>query len=281
MKIAIVTDSTSDLSEEIAKQYGITIVPLNVHFGLETYQDGITIKSDEFYERLISGSELPTTSAPSPGLFTQTYEKLSESHDGIISIHVSSKLSATFSAALEGSNGIKIPVQVIDSETSSAALSLIVIGVAEAVKSNINMDKAKSISESLIKRTKIFFTLDTLEYLIKGGRIGKALGLIGSLLKMKPILGVDEGEVISVEKIRSKKKAYERMHELAVEHEGYLQGATIYSTDDSQSKILAESLKSICESDILSLRLGPVVGTYGGPDVVGFAVVLPNEADGN
>ena len=148
MKVAVVTDSTSDIPKEIAKKYGITIVPLNVHFDLDTYQDGINITSEEFYKKLVSGKIFPTTSAPSSGIFLETYKKLSENYDAIISIHVSSKTSATYNSALQASKEIKIPIEVIDSKVVSAALALIVIKIASYVKSSTNLKNIKTLADT-------------------------------------------------------------------------------------------------------------------------------------
>ncbi|MBI21623.1 MAG: fatty acid-binding protein DegV [Chloroflexi bacterium] len=280
MKVAVVTDSTSDIPKEIAKKYGITIVPLNVHFDLDTYQDGINITSEEFYKKLVSGKIFPTTSAPSSGIFLETYKKLSENYDAIISIHVSSKTSATYNSALQASKEIKIPIEVIDSKVVSAALALIVIKIATYVKSSNNIKSIKSHAESLIQRTTIFFSLETLNFLIKGGRMGKAKGLIGSILKIKPILTFDDGEVNVYERIRSKRKAIEKIHELASSFAPYEDTAVIYSTDDTEPKKLGNLLQNFTKSkSVLSLQLGPVVGTYGGPNVIGFSGIKPDERD--
>ena len=272
MNIAVVTDSTSDISKKLAEEKNINIVPLNVHFGLKTYLDGINIDSNTFYKRLLEGEILPTTSAPSAGTFIETYKKLSKTHDAIISIHVSSKTSATYSAALQASKEVDIPIKVIDSGFVSAGLAVVAIKVAEAVQSDKNLDEIASLTKSLISRTDIFFLLETIEYLVKGGRMGKARGLLGTLLKIKPILTFDEGEVNVAEKIRSSKKAIQKMHDLADLNGPYESAAIIYSTDQTEPLRLKNLLElNTSDKNILSLQLGPVVGTYGGPNVLGYA----------
>ena len=190
MSVAVVTDSTSDLPKELALQYGITVVPLHVHFGDDAYRDGVDILGDEFYKRLQSGKAFPTTSAPSAGTFIETYQRLAKDHDAIVSLHLSSKVSATHSAALQAAAEVKdegITVETVDTLQASMALGLIAIGVAKAAAAGSSLEELVAIANSMSARARFTGLVETLEYLQKGGRIGKAQALLGSLLRIKPM----------------------------------------------------------------------------------------------
>ncbi|HJP27634.1 MAG TPA: DegV family protein, partial [Dehalococcoidia bacterium] len=177
MSIAVVTDSTSDLPVDIAALHGITVVPLNVHIEDDSYQDGVNISADELYRRLPNQNVIPTTSAPSVGSFIEVFEKLGQTHDEIISIHLSAKLSLTHNAALNavselGSSGPKI--KVIDTEQASMALGWTAVQVAEAIATGSTLEDAVALAKSASERSIFVGMVDTLKYLVRGGRIGKA-----------------------------------------------------------------------------------------------------------
>ncbi len=277
MSIAVVTDSTSDLPKELAEQYGITIVPLYVHFGDEEFRDGVDIQSDEFYARLQSGKVFPTTSAPSAGVFMEVYRELAKDHDGIVSVHLSSKVSATYSAALQAANEVKsegITVETVDSLQASMALGLVAIGAAKAAADGASLDEVVELSKSLSARATFTGLVETLEYLQKGGRIGKAQALLGSLLRIKPILALVDGEAHGTERARTRSRGIKRIKSLVEEAVPLEALSVLYTTDHDLAVEIASDL-SPCAPDgkPLIAQLGPVVGTYLGPGMLGFGMI--------
>lgn len=277
MAIKIVTDSTSDLDQVLADDLGITIVPLNIHFGQEVYKDGIDLNTDQFFDKLINGTVFPSTSQPSIGEFVDVYENLGHPDDVIISIHVSSKLSGTLNSAQQAASTLKgkVDVKIIDTQQVSMTVGLSALGAAKAAREGKSVEECISIAESIANRSNFFALFDTLEYLEKGGRIGKARSLIGGLLKIKPILKVDDGEIAQFNRARSRNMGMVRL-EQAIRDLGKVDDiAIVYSTDQSDAKNLANSVKDLLpegKSPFLT-RVGPVIGTHAGPNLVAIAAV--------
>jgi DegV family protein with EDD domain len=277
MKLHIVTDSTADIPKELASALGIHVVPLKVYIEDKTYLDGVTLTTQEFYEKLATVDKLPRTSQPSPVDFADMYESLAAEGEEaeIISLHLSSSLSGTYQTANLAKDMVedKIKVHVVDSRTASYALGAIVVAVAKAAREGKNVQQCLDLAHRLIANHKVFFVMDTLMYLQKGGRIGKASAVLGSLLNVKPILTFDEtGEVAAVEKVRGKKKAVNRVLDLAKEFAGGepVVAAVVHTTSEEEAQALklrvAEELN--VTEDIVITELGPVVGTYGGPGLL-------------
>ena len=244
MSIAVVTDSTSDLPVDIAKQHGITIVPLNVHIEDETFLDGVTISADEMYRRLPDQKVIPTTSAPSVGSFIEAYEKLSESHDEIISIHLSSKLSLTHNSAVQAASELNekgAKIEVIDTEQASMALGWIAVQAAEKIASGGSLDEAVALAKSASTRASFTGMVDTLEYLVRGGRIGKAQGFVGSLLRIRPILTLTEGVAHPAGRARNRTKGITRLKEMVAEASPLDKLAILYTTDKNDAEEIANS----------------------------------------
>ena len=282
MSIAVVTDSTSDLPPDLAATYGIRVVPLNVRFGVDEYQDGVTMKAEEFYQRLESSDELPTTSAPSPTLFADTYRELGADHEAIISLHVSSKLSATHTAAVQateelGEKGSR--VEVVDTLQASMALGWVAVGVAQAINSGANLEEAVKEAHSLSARAKFIGLVETLEYLHKGGRIGNAQKLLGSLLRIKPMLELKDGIAHPLERARSKSKGIARIQQLVEEAAPLSHLCIFYTTEREIAESIAGSLAHTVTDDApIVARQGPVVGTYLGPGTLGACYVRAAES---
>lgn len=276
MTVKIVTDSTADIPTELAQKLGITVVPLYVHFGTEVFRDGIDISADEFYRRLVAGPVLPKTAAPSPGDMAEAYNKLLPESREIVSIHISSKLSATVSSALLGKEqtGKDCRIEVIDSRQTTMALGLLAIGAAQRAMSGAGLSEIVDWVHQAIPKTHLFGLFDTLDYLQKGGRIGKAQAFLGSLLQIKPIIGIRDGEVHPFERVRTRKKALERLVEMAIAFKAVQSLALFYSTDGEAVDNLAHSLKKAFPGiEIYRSRFGPVMGTYTGPGAVGVALI--------
>ena len=280
MEIKIVTDSTSDLDKDTAKNLSVEIVPLNVHFGDEVYKDGIEINSDDFFDKLINGTVFPKTSQPSVGEFIDVYEKLGNDGSDIISIHISDQLSGTINSARQAAKHLegKIKVHIIDSKQISISLGLITISAATAVKEGKTLNEVLDLTESLIARSHVFTDLDTLEYLEKGGRIGKAKSLVGKILNFKPIIGSADGIIDAFGRGRSNTACMIKLEEL-VKSTGEIESiGIVYSTDkslaDKFSEQITQNLK--LEKPPKSYQIGPVIGVYGGPNVIGVGIISKN-----
>jgi DegV family protein with EDD domain len=277
MSIAVVTDSTSDLPVDIAKQHDISVVPLNVHIEDETFLDGVTISADEMYRLLPDQKVIPTTSAPSVGTYLEMYEKLSETHDEIISIHISSKLSLTYNSAVQaaaglGSNGPRI--EVVDTEQASMALGFTAVQVAEAIVGGSTLDEVVALAKSASKRAVFIGMVDTLEYLVRGGRIGKAQGFVGSILRVKPILTIREGEAYPLERARNRKKGIARVKSLVAEYAPLEKLSILYTTDEVDAQEIANEVASYApDGEPVVAQLGPVVGNYLGPGTLGLGFI--------
>ncbi len=208
MTIKIVTDSTSDIPLELAKELSITVIPLYVRFGNKTYRDRVDISEDEFYEKLINDPIQPTTSQPTPQDFAEVYEKISRESDGILSIHISNKMSGTLNSALQAKQTMpdKFPLAILNSETVSMGLGLLAIKAAQLANSGKNLPQIIEEINKSIQETHVWALFDTLKYLAKGGRIGKAKGLLGTILNIKPLLMVKDGEMAPVSQPRTRAK---------------------------------------------------------------------------
>lgn len=273
MSVRVVTDSTSDLPGQVARELGITVVPVNVHFGLDTFKDGVDIEADQFYQRLLTGSVLPKTSAPSPGIFKEAYSKLAgEGHD-IVSIHISSKLSGTYESALAGKRSMdgKGRIEVFDSKSATMGLGLIAVAAAKAAGSGAGLDEVGALVKEAIQTTYVAAALDTLDFLQKGGRVGKAQALLGSILSIKAIISLAEGEVVPLERVRTRARATDRMYQLLEQRLPAREVAVIYSTEtDEADKLLARVKEVFPQQRVYRSRFGPVLGTYVGPGSLGI-----------
>lgn len=276
MAVRVVTDSTADLPPALAQELGITVVPLNVHFGTDVYRDGVDITADQFYAMLVSSPNLPTTSQPSVGDFLETYESLSEDSDGIVSIHVSGKLSGTLNSAEQARQQMQggTRVETVDSLQASLGLAMVVIAAARAAQSGGDVDDVLRAAKEATVRAGFFGLLDTLRYLEKGGRIGKAQAFMGSLLQVKPLLTIRDGEAHPLERARNRSRGTRRLYEIAREHAPLADLAVAYTTTPDEAHALAERLRPLHPTgNVFVSQLGPVVGTYLGPQVLGVALL--------
>ncbi len=274
MAIRIVTDSTADLPPELVQELGITIVPSNVVIDDVNYRDGVDLTPDDFYHRLGASSRLPTTSQPSVGAFQSAYQGLLEQGDEIVSIHISGKLSGTANSANQAKAALgEAAIEVVDSGLASIALGLVAVAAARlAPQSGSGQEVAEQVRRDL-GRTNTFFALDTLEYLQKGGRVGKAQAFVGSLLSVKPILTLTDGEVHPLERPRNHERAVRRLVELARERAPAQQLGVVYSTEAAWAADLRRRLSDLLPAEqIITGRFGPALGTYVGPKALGIAL---------
>lgn len=269
MSVKIVTDSTSDLPKEVAQELGISVVPLNVLFNLDTFKDGVDMQADQFYHRLLTSPVLPKTSAPSPGLFKEYYNRLAQDSQELISIHISSRLSGTYEAALAAKQEMAkaCHIEVIDSKSVSMGLGLLVIAAAKAANEGASIKEVVTLIQNSINKVFMAGALDTLDFLQKGGRVGKAQAWLGSILSIKPIISLAEGEVIPLERVRTHAKVVERMYQLLEEHLPARELAVLYSTDAEEAKKMLAHLNKISpQQPVYLTQFGPVLGTYLGPN---------------
>ena len=268
MPVRIVTDSTADISPEIAKELGITIVPEYILFGGKTYRDGIDMGYDELYDKLLNEPKLPTTSQPTPVDFAKTFKELSKDADEIICINLAGKLSGTYASALQGKKlaDVKSNITVIDSESISMGLGMITMSAAKMAANNETPDVIVDEIRKEIKNVHLFATFDTLKYLALGGRIGKARALIGSILNVKPIITQRDSEFAPVGNVRTRSKAIDKLFELVNNYANIQEIAVVYSTIPEEANRLKDRFSPLVSARHLHLaRLGPALGTHGGP----------------
>ena len=275
MTIRIVTDSSCDLPTDLVQQYGITVLPCYVVVDDQTFKDGLEIQADEFYRRLQADGRTPTTAQPTPSDFHEVYSDLIDQGDQIISIHVSSKLSGTLNSAEQAKTSLddSSAVEIIDSHLASIPLGLVVLDAAVLASEEQDLHKVAAKIRQTLGLHHGLFALDTLEYLHKGGRIGKARAFMGSVLHVKPILRLQNGEAYPVERPRTRERAMRRLVQLTQELAPVKRLAVIHSTDANRMAELKQSLTGILPVDqIIESRFGSTLGTYIGPDALGVAI---------
>lgn len=282
-RIALITDSTASLPPELARRYNIHVIPTYVIIGGKTFLDGVDLAPGEFYRLLQEAETLPTTSQPSVGDFVELYTKLSQEAEDILSIHLSDQLSATMSSALAARKEMgAVPIHVIDSRSASMGLGFIVLAAARAVEEGKGLPQVIEAIESLIPRMNVIFMVDTLEYLRRGGRIGGASALLGSILSIKPILYLKDGRVEVLEKVRTKSRAKERLLEIVAERLGSAKGihvAILHADALEEAQVLEDQIVRQFEPVELYVdELNPVVGTHVGPGTIGLVFYSEEEA---
>jgi len=268
MVVKIVTDSTADLPPGVAEELDITVVPLYVRFGDKLYRDRIDISEDEFYDRLVHDPTLPGTSQPTPNDFAFVYRKLAKEADGIISIHISSKLSGTCSSALSAKQLVDspCPIEIVDSLWTSIALGYPVIRAATAARGGKSMQELLKEIKSVISNIHLLGFFDTLKYMQLGGRIGKAQSLVGSVLNVKPLVTMKDGEFIPVGRVRTYAKAKERLFEFVKDGRHKEIALVVHNTTPDVAREMADRFSSFVDrKNIIIARLGPVLGTHAGP----------------
>ncbi|MFW6238426.1 MAG: DegV family protein [Halanaerobiales bacterium] len=278
--MGIVTDSTCDLPEEVISKNNIHVIPLLVSFGEKVYKDREELSADDFYTKLKQEKILPRTSQPAVGEFVQLYEKLSSKYDSIISLHLSSRLSGTYdSARLAAEHVEKCDIHTIDTRSVSLGLGFLAILAAKLRNNDYPPHMIKNIITETRKNISIYFTVNSLEYLEKGGRIGKARALIGSLFNINPVLEIIDGEVTPLEKLRGKKKTFHRIKQLLEEElnnsnqawVGILTGKA--GREVEYSSKLYNYVKNMDKKvKLINSLLGPVIGTHTGPEIYGTVI---------
>jgi len=271
MTVKIITDTLSDITGDLAGELGITVVPLYVRFGEEIYRDRVEITTEEFYRRLIIEPTLPSTTQPTPNDFTEVYKNLAKETDEILVIVVSSKLSGTYQSAMQAKDTFegKCRIEIIDSLSVAMGQGLIVIAAAKAVKAGANLDEVADMARRAVSRSHLIAYFDTLKYLAKGGRIGKASNLLGSVLSVKPILTIRDGEMAPLTRVRSLNAGLDYMYNVAAGFSNIEGLAVEHGTTPDDADKLVERLGSIYPKErIYRAVISPVVGTYAGPNAL-------------
>lgn len=275
MTVKIVTDSSADLPTQLIQQLGITVVPLYVRFGEKVYRDRVDISEDEFYQRLLHDPIHPSTFQPTPQNFAKVYQKLSREADGIVSIHISAKLSGTYNSALQGKEMIEkvCPIEIIDSKATTIGLGLIDIVAATMAKAGESLDKVVEEVKRVIPNIRFLAIFDTLKYLLLGGRIGKAKALLGSILNVKPLLTMKEGEVMPAGQVRSRAKGLDRLFNFVKSVSNIQDLAIAYNTTPDEAQALRDRISTIFTKQQIKLaRIGPMLGAHMGPGALVVAL---------
>lgn len=277
MTIRVVTDSTSDLPRDVADEFGIAVIPQKVIFGDEELRENIDISGDEFYRRVSSSPNLPTTSQASAGEFKDLYESVADGANGIVSIHVSAALSGTVNSARSGADQADIgcSVEVVDSMMAGMGTGLIAIAAARAAQAGGNMQTVIAAAQGAVSRCETYVLLDTLEYLQKGGRIGKARAMVATLLSIKPLIILRDGIVDELGKERTHKKGMARLRRTTEEF-GPLEDLSVnYTTTPDEAFNFATELQHLLPEgkQPFIAQIGPAVGTYTGPKALGIALL--------
>jgi DegV family protein with EDD domain len=274
--VKVVTDSCSDITLQLAQELGITVVPLYVQFGNETYRDNVDLSTEEFYHKLQTSKIHPTTSTATPADFAQIFTKLTEETKEILTITLSEKFSGTYTAARQGKATVSkdCHIEVIDSKAGAGAQMLLVISAAKMAQAGANLEQIADWVSRAIPRVHVLMSFDTLEYLRRGGRIGRAQAFLGSLLKVNPIVGIKDGETFPIARFRNRTqvmdflvnfvRGFSRIEAVAIED----------ATTPNDLQKLAERLKDVVQPQrIYRSKVSPVVGTHVGPHALAVAVL--------
>ncbi len=273
---AVVLDSTADFPEASARYPNMRVVPLYVRFGEESFRDYEELAPTEFYARLRGAPTLPTTSQPTPLDFHGTYEALGR-YDRIYSLHISSKLSGTFaSASLAAGDAGSDRVRLVDTESVSIGIAMLALGIQRLLERGTTDEEIVALAERYKRHAGLLFTVDTLEFLAKGGRIGRAQALAGSLLNVKPILTIEDGEVVPLTRVRGRQKALaefrKRFEAATTDAAGLYVGFAHADAPETVEQLRATVLATRPMAQVeLVTTLGAVVGTHAGPGTVGFS----------
>ena len=277
-KVAIVTDSTGYIPDDLVKKHNITVLPLEVIWGEETFKDGVDISPKEFYTRLKTAKIMPSTSQVTIPYMQNTFERLVAEDYDILGIFISEKLSGTINSAMQGRAAMKSGqdrIHVFDSRQTSMPLGFQALAAARAAQDGASIDDCLAIAEKARDNSGLYFAVDTLEFLHRGGRIGGAKRFMGTMMKVKPILSVQEGLVASMESVRTKKKAHLRVLEIIKEEIGDrtpIHLATLNANAAEEANALLELAKKELDiTEIIRSEVSPVIGTHVGPGTVGLA----------
>lgn len=275
-KIAVVVDSTAYLTEDLLKKYDIYVIPLIVAWEGESLLDNVDITPSEFYQRLTEASEMPTTSQPSVGQFKELFDKLSGEYEGIVAILISEALSGTMASA-KGAKDLMdgFPIEIVNSKSTATGLGFMALEAARAAQEGKTLKEVANAARGLVEKMRVVFVVDTLEFLHRGGRIGGAKRLMGSVLAIKPLLNLVDGKIEPLDSVRTKKKAVARMLEIAKEEtgeKGNVHVAVFHGLAEAEAKEIYEQLQVLLSPvEIRLAELSPVIGVHTGPGTVALS----------
>jgi len=278
--IRVSVDSTSDIPRARARELGIEIVPLTVLFGDEGYRDGIDLDGPSFYSKLASSKVTPTTTAPAPALFEQAYRQMvKDGATGILALSLARSLSSTYDSAFQAARTVSaetgVPIEVVDSHSVSGGAGLPAEIIAREAAEGKSLADLKAHAESLFKRVHLIAVLDTLEYLQRGGRIGRGRALLGTVLNVKPLLEVRDGQVLPLENVRTRGKAQDRVAQI-IANLGEIEAVGVIQSNDAVGEELMKRVRAFWNGPVELFTLGPVVGTHAGPGA-GAIIAISNK----
>jgi DegV family protein with EDD domain len=278
MSIKIVTDSTCDLPREFVEKYDIKVVPLSVNFGDDSYLDGIEISNKEFYDRLRNSDKLPTTSQVSPGEFVEVFKEILDKDDEVLGIFLAKEFSGTLPSAKIAKDIIKSDkIHLIDSRGVTGALAAVVLAAGDLIQRGLSIENIELRLNEFIRNSESILVIDTLEYLVKGGRISKAQGAIGSVLSVKPVLTIGDGKLDTLAKVRGRKKGIKWMIDWVNDNRFDLSDKRVFILDTDDPKFHQDIKDALLENfevgEIIDIEVGAVVGTHSGPGCGGICFI--------
>ncbi|QRN82153.1 DegV family protein [Chloroflexota bacterium] len=278
-KVVIVTDSTAYLPQEIVNELGLTIVPLTLHWDGESYRDGIDIRAEEFYERLAHSETIPTTSQTTVGEFVKVFQSLLDQDYAVLVLPISSGISGTVESAFQAKKEFEgQPVEVVDTKLVSMALGFMVMTVGRAAKAGASLEECVALAQDVYPRIGVYFTVDNLKYLHKGGRINTAKRLVGSVLNVKPLMEIRDGKIELVESVISRKKAMSRMLDLieadVAGREPVRIGAFHAAADEDVNTLLEMAIERFHPVETVLTFVSPVIGSHTGPGTISLAYMV-------
>jgi DegV family protein with EDD domain len=276
-KVKIVTDSAAHFEPDDLKGLDVEIVPIGVRFGDELYRDGIDLTTEEFFRRLERSSVPPVTTSPPVETFQEVYSRLSKTTDQILSLHVSSRLSQTYNHATLAAESLlgRCQISVVDSLSTSLSLSILVVEAAKLAAAGTSLDEIVRVIRGMIPHLYIVFFVETMDYLERNGRIGKAQAILGSMLSIKPFLFIEDGEVIPLEKVRTRAKALDKLFEFAAEFSNIRRMAIIQRSprpNEETNALTERLLQTFPGMTVPIIQYGPVLACHVGPDAMGIVV---------
>ncbi|UCB43780.1 MAG: DegV family protein [Dehalococcoidales bacterium] len=271
MAVKVITDSTADLSPELAQELGIGVVPIYVRFGNDVYRDGVDLGSDDFFEKLTTTAAHPATSQPTPADFSGIYSKHSKNTDGIISIHISSKISGTYNSALLAKAMFEpaCPIEVVDSMFNSGGLALVVLAAARLARRGKSLPEVLEETHKAIRQIEMLGMFDTMKYLARSGRVNRAIAATGNILNVKPLLTFRDGEIVRAGMVRAVSRGMDELYNFVSSRENIRELVIVHSTAPERADALRTRLGPIFPAKkTIVLKMGAALGANGGPGVI-------------
>jgi len=282
MKVQVITDSTSDIPQDQANELGIRVVPIYVRFGDKTYRDGVDIRGDEFYSMLTSSTVHPATSQPNPEDFTTVYKEYCDTMDGIVSVHISSRISGTYNSAMIAKKTLRsrCPIEVVDSKFNSAGLGLVVIAAARLAQSGASLSEVINEANKAVNQVRMFGMFETMKYLARSGRVNKTIAAASRVLNVMPLLTFHDGEIVRAGLVRTITKGIDRIYDFVKSNIPISEVIIVHSKVADQANRLQQRLGEFVPEEIISIaELGAGLGVHGGPGVL-LAAIRRSEAKG-